>query len=497
MESDLIHSSLFISNFDKGEQIMRKTGIRIVSFIIIFCFLIGYVNHVLSVKSGGIYRTQKFYELEDNTVDVLVLGSSHAFANINTAVLWKEYGIASYILGGSSQPMWNTYFYLKEALKTQTPKLIVLEGYRVVEEAEYVMDSFIITNTYGLKWSRNKIDAIRTSVPEERQMAFLLGYTQYHNRYTELSEEDFLRDRGSKMYENWKGSQILMKTTPLEVPNIGDDIADIKLTEKTEKYYRAIIELAQEKEIPIMIVISPYGGIVPDDQALFQTAEKIAGEYGVPFVNYNDRSDLLRINYETDLAEESHLNYRGGYKLSKALGEYMVSHYDISDHRGETIYTSWEDDSQYLYALMTNQQMKEMTDVDEIQEYIQEQNYDVFLSIDGYGSADNETSGKFLDRMGIVDLGYGGGIWYLKNGREHIWKSGDGEAVWFFETQHNDFGVKRTRLEDGSYKNEIIIDNQIYKTVQNGVNVVVFDQTAGEVVDSFGLDADDVYKLKR
>lgn len=246
-----------------------------------------------------------------------------------------------------------------------------------------------------------------------------------------------------------------------------------------------------------MIVISPYGGIVPDDQALFQTAEKIAGEYGVPFVNYNDRSDLLRINYETDLAEESHLNYRGGYKLSKALGEYMVSHYDISDHRGETIYTSWEDDSRYLYALMTNQQMKEMTDVDEIQEYIQEQNYDVFLSIDGYGSADNETSGKFLDRMGIVDLGYGGGIWYLKNGREHIWKSGDGEAVWFFETQHNDFGVKRTRLEDGSYKNEIIIDNQIYKTVQNGVNVVVFDQTAGEVVDSFGLDADDVYKLKR
>ena len=52
-------------------------------------------------------------------------------------------------------------------------------------------------------------------------------------------------------------------------------------------------------------------------------------------------------------------------------------------------------------------------------------------------------------------------------------------------------------MEDGSYKNEIIIDNQIYKTVQNGVNVVVFDQTAGEVVDSFGLDADDVYKLKR
>lgn len=473
---------------------MRRTVIRFIGFTILFCILMGYVNRVLVMKYE--YRIQKFYDLEDNTVDVLVLGSSHAYADINTGVLWREYGIASYVLAASSQPMWNTYFYLNEALKTQTPKLILLEGYRVVEEKEYLDDSFIIRNTYGLKWSRNKIDAIKVGVPEERWPEYFLEYTLYHNRYAELSEEDFFHDQGSKQYENWRGSSILMKTTPMEAADIGGDIEDVELTEKTEKYYRATIELAQENGIPILIVINPYAGITSEDQAMFQTAEKIAGEYRVPFINYNDRRDLLSIDYATDFAEESHLNYRGGYKVSEALGEYIVSHYNIADRRGETAYDGWEMDADYLYTSVANQQMRETTDLNMISECLQKQEYDVFLSVDGYGLADNEMAGRFLTDLGITEVGYGG-IWYLKKDREPFWKSGDGETVRFYETDRHDFGLRRTRSDDGSYRNEICIDNKIYQTVKNGVNVVVFDTVTDEVVDSFGLDGDDSYMLKR
>lgn len=491
---DLIRSSLSISNFDKGEQIMRRSVIRIIGFTILFCILMVYVNRVLVMKYE--YRIQKFYDLEENTVDVLVLGSSHAYADINTGVLWREYGIASYVLAASSQPMWNTYFYLKEALKTQTPKLILLEGYRVVEEKEYLDDSFIIRNTYGLKWSRNKIDAIKVGVPEERWPEYFMEYTQYHNRYAELSEEDFFHDKVSKRYENWRGSSILMETTPMEAADIGGDIEDTELTEKTEKYYRATIELAQENGIPILIVINPYAGITSEDQALFQTAEKIAGEYGVPFINYNVRRDLLSIDDETDHAESSHLNYRGSYKVSEALGEYITSHYSIPDHRGEDAFAGWEKDADYLYAAIDNHQMREAADVDTILECLQKQEYDIFLSVDGYGPADNEMAGRFLTDMGITEAGYGG-IWYLKKDREPIWKSGGGEAVYFYETDRHDFGLRRTRSDDGGYKNEICIDNKVYQTAKNGVNVVVFDTVTDEVVDSFGLDGDDSYMLKR
>ena len=74
------------------------------------------VDGILKVKYvDGIYSMKRFYELEDDSVDVLFLGSSHVFETYNTSVLWDEYGIASYVLGGSVQPMWNTYFYMKEA----------------------------------------------------------------------------------------------------------------------------------------------------------------------------------------------------------------------------------------------------------------------------------------------------------------------------------------------------------------------------------------------
>lgn len=112
---------------------MKKTILRITCFVLILCMVLGYVNKVFKVKYGdGIYGVTKFYELDDNTVDVLFLGSSHAYEDFNTGTLWDEFGIASYILAGSVQPMWNTYYYLKEALKTQTPELIILEGYMVV-----------------------------------------------------------------------------------------------------------------------------------------------------------------------------------------------------------------------------------------------------------------------------------------------------------------------------------------------------------------------------
>jgi len=76
---------------------MRKSVARIVCFIIILCLVLSYVISVFRLKyTTGIYNATKFYELEDNSVDVVVIGSSHSFANFNTGVLWDEAGIAAY-----------------------------------------------------------------------------------------------------------------------------------------------------------------------------------------------------------------------------------------------------------------------------------------------------------------------------------------------------------------------------------------------------------------
>ena len=252
----------------------------------------------------------KFYDLEDHTVDTLVLGSSHAFEDINTGVLWEDYGIAAYVLGGSIQPMWNTYYYLKEALKTQRPELIVLEAYCTMFDSDYIDDSRIIKNTFGMKWSKNKMDAMKTSVPQERWAEFLLSYIQYHTRYTELSKEDFLKNKGDVRYENWKGFGCNMATTAFPAPNVENVTERKPMSEKTEKYYRKTIELALEHNIPVLVALSPYAGISESEQAVFNTAGDIAKEYGVNFINYNLLYNDIGIDFSQDAADPGHLNYR-------------------------------------------------------------------------------------------------------------------------------------------------------------------------------------------
>lgn len=61
---------------------------RIICFLLILILLLYGTGNILKFKNGdGIYSLTKFYELEDDTVDVLVLGSSHAFENFNTGLL--------------------------------------------------------------------------------------------------------------------------------------------------------------------------------------------------------------------------------------------------------------------------------------------------------------------------------------------------------------------------------------------------------------------------
>ena len=65
-------------------------------------------------------------ETEDS-VDVLILGDSLSIANISPMELWKEQGITSYVCGQSGQRATESYYLLKQALKTQTPRLVILE----------------------------------------------------------------------------------------------------------------------------------------------------------------------------------------------------------------------------------------------------------------------------------------------------------------------------------------------------------------------------------
>lgn len=474
---------------------MKKTIVRITCFVLILGTVLGYVNKVFKFKYvDGIYGVTKFYELDNNTVDVLFLGSSHAFEDFNTGTLWNEYGIASYILGGSVQPMWNTYYYLKEALKTQTPELIVLEGYMVIWDSEYIDDSRIIKNNYGLHWSSDKINSIKVSAPEERWTEFLLEYVQYHTRYIELSSADFLKNQNDRQYDDWKGLWCNMVTNLLESADVRGVTERAALYEKTEKYYRATLELAQMNNIPVIVVISPYAGISEYEQQKFNTASDIAAEYRVPFVNCNLLRDEIGIDYSTDAADRAHLNYKGNQKFSSFIGAYLKEIYDISDRRGNASYESWQRHASYITQMIEDQILKETYDIGQIAEKLQNPNYWLFITVDGSCTTSDENLQSFFNTLGLPVDGSSGIGYHNAAGWE--WYPQPKEVERYIRVEH-DFCMRKAVNDDGTYTNTIIIDNAQYRKVSSGVNIIVYDTVTEKVADTIGINLDDGYNVIR
>ncbi|WP_405376679.1 hypothetical protein [Pseudobutyrivibrio sp.] len=474
---------------------MKNTVFRMCAFIIILVIVLYAWVSVFKYKYvDGIYSLTKYYELEDNSVDLLVLGSSHAFESFNTMTLWNEYGISSYDLGGCFQPTWNSYYNLKEALKTQTPKLIVFEAYSTVVTDEYLDSATTIKNITGMRWSKNKIDDIKASTSEEDRAQFYLEYSQYHTRYKDISEKDFLDGQGEQYYSSWKGYYCAMQTTPLEYLDVSMYDERTEMTEKTEYYYRKIIELAQENNIPIMVAVAPFAGINDDKEKVYNKAGDIAKEYNVPFVNYNLLVDEIGLDYSTDCEDPSHLNFRGSQKFTSYFGRTALSEYNLPDHRGDERYSSWQENADCLGRMIASQEIKESWDYDYIVSKLQDENYTICVSIDGNVDMSNENLKNALEAININDL-QNTGIYCVEDGIV-IWNS-QIKNEFFLGTKNHDIHLSSKQDENGECHNIIIVDGEYYSKVTDGINIMIYDKAIDEIVDCFGLDANEEYCIVR
>lgn len=454
---------------------------KIVAFILLNCFIASIINEAVCIKySDGIYDLKIFYELEDDTVDVLFLGSSHAFEDYNTSVLWDEYGMASYILGGSMQPMWNTYYYLKEALKTQTPELIVLEGFGLVYSDAYLTDAQLYKNCMGLKSFDNRVSNIIISGDNSKKINMLFPIMNFHNRYSELSYEDFMDDKGDIFYKNWKGFGCNFECEAFDEPVIHNSTEKIELSEKTEKYYRKILEMANEKDISIVVIVNPYPSVNGRSIDKFNEGKKIASEYGVDFYDYSLAQQQFGIDYKEDVADKDHLNYKGSIKYSGKIGKLLVDNYDISDRRGDEKYHSWDVSSQITKRMISNYENRVCSISDfESNDYSNE--YGMFIYIDDKFINDEHLL-EYLSSIGIPDNPIKkANTWYL----DECGKKSKSDIM-VLDESISDVLIQKV-VNNDVLKADYKIGKDEYIKSSDGINIVIYDKYLDKVVDNFGI----------
>lgn len=381
---------------------MKKNIAKGILVTVLAALILLTLNRILLLKSeDGISQLQSFYKQKDNSIDALFLGSSHVYCDISTGVLWDDHGIAGYDLGGAEAPSWTSYYHLKEALKTQRPKVIFYEiSIAALRPTLYPPEFWVEDNNYGMKWNTNRIDMLKANTLEDTYSKLVFPLAAMHGRYNDLTENDFTDVHNTI---NYKGFDPREYVTPFETPDISNVTDMVPCSEKAEEYLRKIIELTKQEDIPLVLFVSPYV-VSADEQAMYNYMFNIGIEEGVRVIDFNKLYDEIGLDFETDMAEELHLNYSGNYKFSKYLGNLLVNEYGLPDHRGELDYVSWDIDAANQRIERTDLQITQTVDSSEFIRLAANEGYDSFVLFAQNGTEIEDASVvEALKELGISE----------------------------------------------------------------------------------------------
>ena len=323
---------------------MRKTVKWIFSILIFsICFGIsfGKVSEVLRKKAGGSSdMIHSFYELERDCVDVLVLGSSHAYSSFAPDLLWRKYGYASCLLASERQTLAMSYYLLREALEYQKPKVVLLEAYYAWFDGKYTdMNQLAIDAMRNGAVKEELLQDLFGDLDWKQKLEYAVPFVRYHSRWTELEDSDF----NPKTYHY--GAMINYNMHPLPEPAQPEQPSDIP--EVNLEYLGKIQDICKENDISLIFYTAPYGyekneSVYLSKQAIALAVVQYAQAQDIPFYAWQAHAEELGFCYETDFRDEGHLNGYGAQKMTDALGTYLTEICELTDHRGDEQYVNWE-----------------------------------------------------------------------------------------------------------------------------------------------------------
>ena len=286
-------------------------GFLVVMLIILYLLQKLLMPKYMSDIPEGAMVEEYYKETTDH--EVLFVGDCEVYENFSPITLYEDYGITSYIRGSAQQLTWQSYYLLEDALRYETPKVVVF-NVLAMKYNEPQSEAYNRMSIDGMKMSPSKIGAIQASMTEEEHMLdYIFPILRYHSRWSELSGEDvkymFHKDQVSH-----NGYYMRVDVRPADGFPEPEKLSDYTLGDKAMAYLDKMRELCQEKGIELVLVKSP--SLYPYwydewDEQICAYAET----YGLDYFNYEKLAPEIGIDYNTDTYDAGlHLNLSGAEK---------------------------------------------------------------------------------------------------------------------------------------------------------------------------------------
>lgn len=303
----------------------RKEALALVAFLVVAALALGLCSQLLRPLRTAYGSTWSTYLQEpEDSIDVLYLGSSYAYCDWNPAEIYAASGLTGYVMGGSEQTPAITYWYLKEALKTQSPQLVVLEGSSLFFQR---YQNYTQINLGYMPWGMNRVHAILEAAEEDKKLGLFLDLYFYHDRWKELTPASVKAALTPAKADPLKGHTAVDKVyVPENDPWIRNmDAVDWDLYAQNMADFARIAQLCQEEGISLLVTINPtYSQFSQDVYAKLEEDVTAAGDH-VRFVCWADSFEDLGLDRTTCLYDGGHLNQQGAAVFSRKMGEYLAT----------------------------------------------------------------------------------------------------------------------------------------------------------------------------
>ena len=278
-------------------------------------------------------RVSDFYKLEENSLDILFIGSSHSYCTFAPALIDKALGTESFQLGMPLQYPDSTWFTLKEALKTQSPSVVVMEVYWAVMDKDFDIkqaDTLFEAYLDDEEFKNAYIDEI---FPWNEKIKYLFPIIRY--------QQDFLTYQNKRLTDNVEAqlgvTQNKEKQTGVErydyrgfmycdynIPQskFGEgnqfnnfDGKNWSFSKVQLNYLEKIIDVCDKNNICLIFATSPVAPVSMEKMrnygAVHGAVSNFAQKNKIPYLDFNTENQAKNLFENKNFRDDAHLNYSG------------------------------------------------------------------------------------------------------------------------------------------------------------------------------------------
>lgn len=306
---------------------MKKTLIAItVAVVLCILLLLGaqWLLHPEYPEAGGL-GAKGFFSLEENSVDVLFLGSSQVYCGVDTVKMTQVYGIPAYTLAASAQEVPMTEYYLQEALKTQHPKTVFVDVYSIYADIPPAGEGVISWSFDTMPDTPEKEEALKRYYPNDRER-----WNYIHYPLLRWRSRLFTGTFWQQLPQKWESAEQaakgrgFMPTTPLEpqtFPYLGEDDGPIRtINPAAAESFLRMADICQKENIRLVLFKTPSPWWTRSDSTVVRA---FAAENGLTFIDLSDHITDMGLDGAADTYGITHLSAAGAEKVT----DYLYNHY--------------------------------------------------------------------------------------------------------------------------------------------------------------------------